>query len=214
MSNQRDTFVGSEGDAWFCRNEEALTLRDWSKDPVSAKVQGILSPGAKSQVLEIGCGDGSRLEHLAATAGYQVFGVDPSQKAVARAIERGVQAHRSTADRLPFADASFDAVVFGFCLYLCDDSDLFRIACEADRVLACPGWLIIFDFEAPSPTYRAYQHLAGLRSRKMDYKSMFLWHPLYTLASYEKFHHGNQRWTDDRDEWVGLSCLRKQQAPE
>jgi hypothetical protein len=43
----------------------------------------------------------------------------------------------------------------------------------------------------------------------MDYKSMFLWHPAYTLASHEKLHHGTLAWTDDPDEWVSLACLRK-----
>jgi len=161
------------------------------------------------RLLEIGCADGSRLEYLSKHHGHGVYGVDPSKRAIAKAVQRGVDAQISTADVLPFSDGTFDAVIFGFCLYLCDDRDLFQIAHEADRVLANPGWLLILDFESASPVYTPYHHLPGVQSRKMDYKSMFLWHPGYTLASHEKFHHRTRQWTDESAEWVSLACLRK-----
>ena len=208
MTLQKDIFLQSEGDAWLRRNEPALGPRDWQTDPICRKLAELPTEGALD-VLEIGCADGARLQYLAQTHGHRVAGVDPSEKAVFMALHRGVRAVRSTADTLPFAAGAFDVVIFGFCLYLCDDDDLFKIALEADRVLADPGWLLILDFEAHAPVYKPYHHMAGIQSRKMDNKSMFLWHPAYTLASHEKFHHVTRRWTDDRDEWVSLACLRK-----
>lgn len=212
MTRQKDTFLASEGDAWYARNAAALGSRDWSADPVSRKVRE-LTQGERARVLEIGCGDGSRLAYLQGAQGHAVAGVDPSAKAVENAVARGVRARQSTADVLDFPDASFDIVIFGFCLYLCDDEDLFRIAQQADRVLANPGWLLIVDFDAAAPTYRPYHHVPGLHSRKMDYKSMFLWHPAYTLAAYEKFDHVTHRWTDEAGEWVSVASLRKHLAP-
>jgi ubiquinone/menaquinone biosynthesis C-methylase UbiE len=209
MRPQKEAFLASEGDAWLARNESALRACDWAQDPVCSRIATLFPAGQRARLLEIGCGEGSRLHYLSDTYAHQVCGVDPSQQAVARASERGVPATRATADNLPFGDASFDVVIFGFCLYLCDDGDLFQIAHEADRVLASPGWLMILDFDARAPVYRSYRHLAGLYSRKMDYKSMYLWHPAYSLASYQKFSHGTQRWTDEPDEWVSLACLRK-----
>ncbi|HWX30690.1 MAG TPA: class I SAM-dependent methyltransferase [Steroidobacteraceae bacterium] len=209
MSRQRDVFMSAEGDAWFSRNETALAARDWSRDPICRRLEALPRTNEPSRTLEIGCSDGSRLQYLAGRGRFKVFGIEPSGKAVAKARERGIEAIRTTADNLPFADASMDIVIFGFCLYLCDDRDLFRIAHEADRVLASPGWLLILDFEARAPTYRSYSHQEGIRSRKMNYASMFAWHPAYTLASYEKFYHGSELWTDDPDEWVSLACLRK-----
>jgi SAM-dependent methyltransferase len=207
MSSQRDTFLAGEGDAWFSRNEAALRDRDWSRDPVARKVAE-LAGGRGSRILEVGCGDGSRLEWLRGQ-GHEVAGLDPSARAVARARERGVTAVQGTADALEFADASFDFVIYGFCLYLCDDADLFRIAQQGDRVLRSPGWLLILDFDAASPLYRPYHHSPGMMSRKMNYQSMFAWHPSYSLAGYEKFDHASLRWTDDPQEWVSLACLRK-----
>jgi SAM-dependent methyltransferase len=210
VKTQKEVFLASEGDAWFHRNETALAARDWSTDVVCRRIDAI-APSDPLSILEIGCGEGSRLHHLAQAGRHRVAGVDPSTEAVARARTHGVAALQATADELPYDTGSFDIVIFGFCLYLCDDADLFRIAAQADRVLATPGWLLILDFEAASPVYRPYHHFPGLRSRKMDNKAMFLWHPAYTLASYEKFDHGTHRWTDDPGDWVSLACLRKVQ---
>jgi ubiquinone/menaquinone biosynthesis C-methylase UbiE len=208
MTSQKDIFVATEGDAWFHRNESALARLNWSDDAVCRRVNS-LSSGAPLRILEIGCGDGSRLAHLASSLGHRVAGVDPSQAAVAKARACGVDAMQATAEQLPFESGAFDVAIFGFCLYLCDDADLFRIGAEADRVLAADGWLLILDFESACPNYRPYHHFPGVQSRKMDYKGMFLWHPSYTLASHEKFHHATRAWTDEPNEWVSLACLRK-----
>jgi ubiquinone/menaquinone biosynthesis C-methylase UbiE len=207
VSKQKDVFLASEGDAWYARNETALSERDWTSDPIVTSLGALAPRGAR--VLEVGCGEGSRLEQLQNRHGFEVTGIDPSAKAVARANARGVRALQSTADTLAFPDASFDVVIFGFCLYLCDDADLFTIAREADRVLATPAWLLIMDFHSASPLYRPYHHSPGMHSRKMDYSLMFRWHPSYTLAGFDKFDHQTLRWTDEPSEWVSLSCLRK-----
>lgn len=160
-------------------------------------------------LLEIGCGDGSRLAWLRQHHNVEVAGIEPSKEAVAAAHQQGVDAHQGTADRLPFDDQAFDVVLFGFCLYLCDRFDLFSIAREADRVLKNPGWLLIHDFYSPMPTARDYHHFQGLKSYKMDYRSLFTWHPAYTCVSHMVRHHSECTYTDDPKEWVAISVLRK-----
>lgn len=209
MKSQREIFNESEGDAWFRRNEAALTVRDWAKDPVCIKIIELQNSRNNLKILEIGCGDGGRLSYLSKTLGSEVFGIDPSGESVQKAVKNEVFAFKATADNLPFADLTFDVVIFGFCLYLCDDNDLFRIVSEANRVLKSESWLLILDFESRSPVYRPYHHKQGIKSRKMDFKEMFLWHPSYTLASHQKFHHETMQWTDDIDHWISLACLRK-----
>lgn len=209
---QRDIFMASEGDAWFRRNREALSSRKLpDSDPLLLQILA-MAPEARAagtRVLEIGCGDGTRLGWLKSHLGFECSGVDPSAEAVASAGSRGVDAHQATADALPFDDASFDVVIFGFCLYLCDRDDLFSVAEEANRVLRNPGWLLIHDFYSPVPVRREYHHRPGIFSYKMDYRSLFAWSPAFTVYSHVVRHHATLEFTDDPNEWVATSVLRK-----
>ena len=160
-------------------------------------------------MLEVGCGEAKRLAWINENMNLMCRGIDPSKKAVLGANKRGVDVLQGTADELPYADQSIDFVVFGFCLYLCDRSDLFRIAHEANRVLKPDAWVIIHDFIANTPTMREYHHLTGLYSYKMDYRKMFDWHPDYTCFSHEINPHEEPGFIDDSDEWVATSIMRK-----
>jgi SAM-dependent methyltransferase len=63
-------------------------------------------------VLDVGCGDG-QISRLLAANGARVVGIDPTWNQVVVASERGggPAYARASADGLPFADASFDAVL-------------------------------------------------------------------------------------------------------
>jgi ubiquinone/menaquinone biosynthesis C-methylase UbiE len=211
--SQREVFLDGEGDAWYQRNSASAGQRRLPEgDPLLTQILALSAPAATegASILEIGCGEGIRLGWLKENRGCTCYGVDPSARAVTAASQRGVLAQTGTAEQLPFEDATFDVVAFGFCLYLCDREDLFRIACEADRVLKSPGWLVIYDFFHPTPTRREYHHRAGLFSYKMDYRSLFTWHPGYATFAHKVFHHTSHDFTDDRNEWVAVSVLRKQ----
>jgi hypothetical protein len=66
--SQKDVFLSSEADAWYERNEQAVAKVDYSVDPVSASVLEIATTfptdteHGKIRILEIGCGEGQRLE--------------------------------------------------------------------------------------------------------------------------------------------------------
>lgn len=211
---QKDVFLKSEGDAWFDRNHLAINKYQFGEDDrviraIDLCLQSSMDSGASRKLLEIGCGEGGRLQWLSECRGIECSGVDPSEKAVCLARERGLDAIKGTADQLPFGDNEFDFVVFGFCLYLCDRDDLFSISKEADRVLRDSGWLIIMDFFADAPIKRPYHHLSGVYSYKMDYRKLWDWHPAYTCFSHTVTHHVSSEFCDDINEWVAVSVLRK-----
>jgi ubiquinone/menaquinone biosynthesis C-methylase UbiE len=212
--SQKDVFLKSEGDAWFSRNQVGVAARKLPDDDALLQELLDLLPVNKREigglkVLEIGCGDGTRLAWLKHNLNADCYGVEPSAQAVAAARTKGLNVERGTADTLPFDSQSFDIVIFGFCLYLCDREDLFRIASEADRVLRAPGWLLILDFYSQLPRANAYRHSPGLVSYKMDYRTLFTWHPDYECMTHKVRHHSDASYTDDQDEWVAVSVLRK-----
>jgi ubiquinone/menaquinone biosynthesis C-methylase UbiE len=208
--NQKKIFLTIEGDEYYERNRKKYddALKTPNEDPiVQCLFQLDLSP---KKVLEIGCGNGWRLNilnNIYKTVGY---GLDPSEKAIQRGKEEFPQLHleKGTAEQLPYEKSTFDLVIFGFCLYLCDRHDLFKIAYEADRVLEDFGHIVIYDFHPPFHYKNDYAHYNGLYSYKMNYSNLFLWNPSYTLR-YQKlsFHPPLKKGTFD--DVVSVMTLEK-----
>lgn len=205
MNVQKNVFLKDEGDAWFERNRVALSTKA-GHDPVLKLIADLkLAP---KHILEIGCADGWRLRALEASLGATCSGVEPSAVAVAEGQKAAphMQLKVGTAEALDFADGAFDMVIYGFCLYLCDRKDLFRIAAEGDRVLADGGVMVVYDFCTETPYLNPYSHQPGCFSYKMDYGAMFAWNPAY------KVEHHILAYNDGKDYRVGITVLRKDTA--
>lgn len=208
MTSQKKIFLESEGDGWLARNriDTGKMAARIAQDPVlkSLKTADI----QPHSVLEIGCGDGWRLAAMRALWPQAKFtGIDPSRRAAAGAPD-GVEILEGTADDLPFGASSFDLVMFGFCLYLCDRQDLFRIAAEADRVLDNGGTMIVYDFYTEAPYRNRYVHHEGVYSYKMDYSRLFTWSPAYTMIHRDiAAYHGMD--AANPDNMTGVFLLKK-----
>ncbi|WP_291297157.1 class I SAM-dependent methyltransferase [Elioraea sp.] len=180
MDRQKAVFLETEGDGYFTRNAGKLVPR--GDDPV---VEALMRLGIRARAaLEIGAANGHRLVALHDAMGCNGAGIDPSAAAVeaGRATFPDIDLRVGTADVLPFADAAFDLVIFGFCLYLVDPALHFRAVAEADRVLADGGHLVMVDFLPPFPYANPYAHVPGLNASKHEYARMFTAHPSYTLV--------------------------------
>ena len=208
---QRDVFAAKEGDGYFQRNQASLDKGSEIRDLVIHRIAHHLSPTATSRVLEVGCATGANLAVMSSLRPIEGFGIDPSAAAVASGNARypALSLSAATADHLPYEDASFDALWFGFCLYLVDRALLHRVVAEADRVLKDGGMLAIHDFDPDAPTVRPYHHHPGLNSYKMDYARLFLADPAYALAEKLSFTHHSTQWSPDGQQRVGLWICRK-----
>jgi len=180
-------FSDIEGDKYFERNKNKLVCPE--NDPI---IQAIAQSGLiPKRIVEIGCSNGWRLDSLNRTYKSDCWGIDPSAHAIqeGRREFKELKLEKGTADALPYDNEMFDMVIYGFCLYLCDRSDLFKIAYEADRVLNNFGNIVIFDFYTTFPYRNYYAHHPGLYSYKMNYSQMFLWNPAYNLKYQKTFFH-------------------------
>lgn len=170
---QREIFLAGEANAWLERNRNKIGRRDSVWDVIKdLKVQ---------TVLEIGCSDGWRLRKMVDNSYCEsAVGVDPVVGGYLGEIGK-ILIFRGTAETLPLNNTwKFDLVIFGFCLYLADPCDYFRIAAEADRVLADGGHLVIHDFAPPDRPYKVpYEHKEDVFSHHMDFAELWMSHPAY-----------------------------------
>ena len=213
---QRQAFLDGEGDAWLRRNRQGknnMYNEDDNTQQVNDLLFGLPLPnGPTIFACEVGCGQGERLHKLKNDLGWSVSGIDPSADAIAEVNARGCNGKVGTADSLPFQDNSVDLLIYGFCLYLCDREDLFKIAAEADRVLKPESWILIVDFWSKDACAVPYHHREGIYSYKDNLPGMFCWHPYYTMTDHRMRHHSTGKYTDVKKEWVSSTIIRRCQA--
>lgn len=106
--------------------------------------------GPGQRVLDVGSGTGmiAALAQPLVGNGGLVVALDPSQGMLARARDRGVRRTvPGWAERLPFADASFDRLTMGYALrHVADLAATFR---EFRRVLRAGGGLLLLEITRP-----------------------------------------------------------------
>lgn len=115
-----------------------------------------LFPLANIHVLEIGCGSGSVLANIQGLGGEpaKLVGVDLLPVRIAEAAQRypAMNFLPANGEALPFADASFDLVLF-FTVFssILDRSMAQGVAAEATRVLRNGGAVLWYDFRYDNP---------------------------------------------------------------
>jgi ubiquinone/menaquinone biosynthesis C-methylase UbiE len=129
--------------------------------PVYEHVLAAARVGSGTSVLDSGCGAG-RFIRLAADRGADVAGVDASAELVAIAAATSPEADVRVADleRLPWPDASFDAVT-GFSSFQFAD-DHVRALGEARRVSRGPVWVVVPTRLSESGIPQVFGSLIGL----------------------------------------------------
>jgi SAM-dependent methyltransferase len=108
-------------------------------------------------VLDVGCGEGWLARRLVG-AGARVTGIDPLPGALANAREASPEAEslrfvHGTAEALPFADRSFDVVVFFNSLHHVPVASMELALSEAARVLRPAGAVYVQEPLARGPAF-------------------------------------------------------------
>lgn len=204
MGLQSAAFLNTEGNRWYERNKD----KPREEDQVCALIKELkIEP---KSVLEVGCSMGRRLRALNKQYDCFVCGVDPSTDAIRHWLkQKNAHGVIGTATSLPGGNDRFDLVIFGFCLYVCDREDLFKIVAETDRVLQDQGHLVIHDFFSEAPHSRRYSHYDGLRSYKMDYAKLWLANPAYSLVRQQVYDAEPHSEFQGDDNKYAVSILKK-----
>jgi ubiquinone/menaquinone biosynthesis C-methylase UbiE len=134
----------------------ALTMRERAFK--GALAERALAAPRPRRILDLGCGTGTLTAELARRGGgdVQVVGIDGDEGVLARARAKAdrdgvsIELERGLADRLPFADASFDRVVSSLLFHHLQPHTKAGALAEALRVLGPGGRLHIADFGKPS----------------------------------------------------------------
>ena len=108
---------------------------------LGAAVFALLNPKQGERILDLGCGEGSLTEKIAA-AGAIVVGIDASDDMVAAATARGLDARLIDAEHLPF-DREFDAVFSNAALHWIRNHD--ALLAGVHRALK-PGGRFVAEF--------------------------------------------------------------------
>ncbi len=121
--------------------------------------------GASGSVLDLGCGDGALLQRLA-QPGRAVAGIDlvPADLVAASRAAAPPQLACARADALPFAEASFDAVVSHLALML---MPVESVLAEAKRVTK-PGGRFIAMLQSDLPPQGAFGEFARRMHGALD----------------------------------------------
>ena len=91
-----------------------------------------------------------------------------------------------TADKINFRK-KFDLIIYGFCLYLCDEEDYKKIFHEACLKLKKKGFIIIFDFFSTKKIKSKYKHDSNIITTKFDFKKIFIKNNVFCIISERKF---------------------------
>jgi len=96
---QKQIFLQSEGNAWHTRNQQSVAMRKLPDD--DALLLEILDFMPQNmgvlKVLEVGCGDGTRLAWIKNNLNADCYGIEPSTLAVEQACKNGVKVQQGTA---------------------------------------------------------------------------------------------------------------------
>lgn len=220
MINQNQIFAKGEGDAWYKRNQQHLSiLENLSRSEDVSFICETLMPFKNTigSVLEVGCSNGIKLEVICESLDAVGTGIEPSANAVKSGNERGKHTDITllvgTGEKLPFESAKFDLVYFAFCLYLFDRNTLMQSLAEADRVLKPGGFLVITDFDPGTQYRRPYSHFEGVYSYKQDYAAFYEKTGLYYMAAKKSYSHRQSYFDAVHDERVSSTVLYKEAHP-
>jgi len=147
---------------WWDRHVVPRLIGYGCGQPAVMARRALVVPQARGEVLEVGCGGGANFPLYDAARVSRVMGVDPSAELRARAMAAipggvSIAVQEGFAEKLPFADRTFDTAVLTFTL--CSVRDPGAVLAELRRTLRPDGKLLFLEHgRSPDAGVEAWQH--------------------------------------------------------
>lgn len=135
--------IADEYDRWYDTPEGDAIFQ------AELKCLGLLHVRCPGSWLEVGVGTGRFACSLGITEG-----IDPSQRMLEIAANRGIAIHQGSAESLPFKERSFDGILMALTLCFVQNAD--QALKECLRVIRPGGWLLIGAVPSHSAWGRRY----------------------------------------------------------
>jgi len=163
--NEYETMFRVEGTHWWYGALHRLIFQ---------ALEAELPDWRKKEILDVGCGTGAILKQLGNPE--KNVGIDVAPEALSFCRQRGLNnVRQGDIGALPFADASFDAVICSSVLYHQWVSDIPGAAREMHRILR-PGGLLLINVPAFPFLHSAHDEavMTARRFRKAEIRQLLL----------------------------------------
>lgn len=210
---QNMIFKNGEGDQWYKRNKSKLVPKE---DYVCRMIENI---GVRPQrIVELGCSNGYRLEHLRQKYHAVCYGYDISHEAIETGSKAFSHVHlaQKALHEVP-SDETFDLVICNFVLSWVDRNHLAQSMVTIDALVRGGGTLVLGDFCPDYQQKRKYHHLPNeeVYTYKQDYAAFFKAIGLYREVAVFTFNHDKLIYGYAPSEERGMcTALRKMEDNE
>lgn len=213
MIKQKDIFKQTEADNYHNRNKNSKPDIKNSYDLKVIKETLIPFSNDIECILELGCGDGTKLNYLSKLFNAKGYGVDLSNLAIRDASVNfpDLILFNNSADEKLFDRNQMDLIFLGFFLYVLDREDLYGVMSNVDYYLRDGGFLVILDFDYGNKIKVPYKHNDNIKTYKSDYSQIFLSSGHYHLVRKDSYSHQSSIFSTDPSNRISISVLYKNQ---
>jgi SAM-dependent methyltransferase len=213
MIKQKDIFKQNEGDNYHTRNKRSKSNKEMSYDLKVITETLIPFSNRLDNILELGCGDATKLNYLSKLFNAKGFGVDLSGLAIKEASINfpDLQLFNNGAEEKIFHRNQMDLIILGFFLYVLDREDLYEVMSNVDYYLKDGGFLAILDFDYGNQIRVPYKHNDKIKTYKSDYSKILISSGHYHLVRKDSYSPQSNIFSTDPNNRISISVLYKNQ---